>query len=162
MELDHQCCGCGAMFPRETLLKDRVFLEIRGPAAGKGWGCTVCGLAPDGAVAVVCAACFDADRQPRMVCSGFPSEPGRVEVRTLFPFHPHAHSEAKHEEYRRWEAMPPAARRARPRGDGRVGKALALKAAPTVIRHQVEKARKHRRSKTICRKSSGETLPPSA
>jgi len=53
-------------------------LNRRAPMPGKGWGCVVCDLPQDGAVAVLCESC--ADQPPRFVCVGYPKDGAR------FPF----------------------------------------------------------------------------
>lgn len=34
-------------------------LQKKSPTPGRGWGCVVCGLPADGAMAAVCNACFE-------------------------------------------------------------------------------------------------------
>jgi hypothetical protein len=86
------CCMCGA--PRPYAI---VMLKRRAAVRGHGWGCVVCGLPADGAVAVLCDPCFERyHRDPAaltLACAGYPSR-GR----------PRRHRR-------------PAARRVRPRHD---------------------------------------------
>ncbi len=69
------CCACGQVKPG---MRTIVMLDRRAPVSGFGWGCAVCGLAPDGAVAVVCDGCYDAQAPLRAVCARGPGEDLRV------------------------------------------------------------------------------------
>ena len=66
------CCNCTA-FPATAIM----MLNRRAPVPGTGWGCVVCDLPCDGAVAAVCDDCADAlavaEAPPRFVCVGYPS-----------------------------------------------------------------------------------------
>jgi hypothetical protein len=75
-------------------------LSHRAPVPGHGWGCAVCGLPPDGAVAVLCGPCTDrfaADCALRFACRGYPATDGRIPFDELDP-EPFEHDPAKHEE----------------------------------------------------------------
>ena len=66
------CCRCG-----KTLdVVNVMMLNRRAPIAGTGWGCVVCGLAADGAVAVLCNDCVG--HPPVFVCAGYPSAGARA------------------------------------------------------------------------------------
>jgi hypothetical protein len=71
------CCECGAEPATTVMLLDRL-----APKPGTGWGCVLCDLPSDGAVAVLCAECDDKlqdqNRGPAFVCSGFPKENNRL------------------------------------------------------------------------------------
>lgn len=83
------CCVCG----NGNTVKHIVLLNQRGITPGRGWGCLVCDLPPDGAVAVVCKACLG---QPlRFACRGYPNDPGRVAISELPPGE-FAHDETRH------------------------------------------------------------------
>jgi len=52
-----------------------------GPTPGKGWGCFTCDLPLNGALAVLCDACFDlylAGEPLRSICTGNPDKDGRT------------------------------------------------------------------------------------
>lgn len=76
------CCVC------ETTYQVVEVWSLNGlcPMPGRGWGCVACGLAPNGAVAVVCATCADWARRSRLspvtflkwACRGYPGVDGRV------------------------------------------------------------------------------------
>lgn len=74
------CCNCKAS---RAIIP--IVITRRAPVPGKGWGCVVCGLPPDGAVAVLCQACGCADPHPRFVCVGYPKEGVRVPIEQLPP-----------------------------------------------------------------------------
>lgn len=79
------CCVCGQ--PGE--LPNLMMLELRGGEPGKGWGCLLCGLPPDGATAAICRRCIPDDWQPgaprpggevRYACVGYVTDPRRVPI----------------------------------------------------------------------------------
>jgi hypothetical protein len=77
-----RCCIC------ETYADVTVIsmLYQRAPVAGTGWGCVVCGLKSDGAIAVFCPGCFDfieAGGFPVFVCVGPPSADKRMRYADL-------------------------------------------------------------------------------
>jgi hypothetical protein len=73
------CCGCGS----DEHVVNVLMLPRRAPVAGTGWGCAVCGLPGDGAVAVLCDACISAAVEPRFVCHGYATGTERVPVAEL-------------------------------------------------------------------------------
>jgi hypothetical protein len=77
------CCNCPA---RATAI---VMLHRRAPVPGTGWGCVVCDLPSDGALAVLCDACGDAfeksDEPLRQVCVGYPKDNRRLPYGDLAP-----------------------------------------------------------------------------
>jgi hypothetical protein len=71
-------------------------LHARAPVRGTGWGCFTCGLAQDGAIAVICAACEaryqtqgDVETALRFVCLGFPGDRKRLPIAHLRGEHVH-------------------------------------------------------------------------
>jgi hypothetical protein len=71
------CCNCGAT----AGVINVMMLDKRAPTPGKGWGCVVCNLPADGAVAVLCDDCVE---QPiKAVCDGYPNEGKRVPIEQL-------------------------------------------------------------------------------
>jgi hypothetical protein len=85
------CCACGGPRARNVLM-----LHRKAPMAGRGWGCLVCGLPNDGAVAVLCNACFEADAEILYACAGYPGIDGRLPIRDLDREGVHEHDEAQH------------------------------------------------------------------
>lgn len=85
------CCTCGTRVGVTNI----VMLPLRGPSPGTGWGCVVCDLPADGAIAVLCDACTE---QPiKTVCDGYPKEGKRVAIDDLPPGE-FDHDAAKHAE----------------------------------------------------------------
>lgn len=80
------CCACRRSGPD---VRNIMMLHKRAPVPGTGWGCVVCHLPSDGAVAVICDACADADRPILDVCVGYPSRNVRVSIATLAGTHEH-------------------------------------------------------------------------
>ncbi len=73
-----RCCSCEK---DGSDVRNIISLHYRAPEAGKGWGCFVCGLPSDGAVAVLCDDCMDPDYGfLRFVCAGYPFENRRVSL----------------------------------------------------------------------------------
>ena len=64
-------------------------LDKLAPEPGKGWACLQCGLAPNGAVVVVCNQCLDAQKPYEFAVSGYPAEDKRVPFWTLSGNHQH-------------------------------------------------------------------------
>lgn len=72
------CCICQAT---EQQARNILMLDHPGPTPGKGWGCFTCGLPANGALAVLCDACFDlyqAGEPLRSICTGYPAKDGRT------------------------------------------------------------------------------------
>ncbi len=53
-EAPRRCCSC---FEVRSDVKNIACLPEKAPEPGTGWGCYVCGLPPDGALALVCDKC---------------------------------------------------------------------------------------------------------
>lgn len=91
------CCIC------EKTKGVRNILQIhrKGPTPGKGWGCVVCGLPFDGAVAVLCDHCYELMRDGKaalkFICTGYPKTDGRTPFEAE-GFTPHDHDMTKHPE----------------------------------------------------------------
>jgi len=86
------CCVCESTIAVHSI----VMLHQKAPIAGRGWGCVVCGLASDGALAVVCDRCADnlepaepIEMHLRFACRGYPAADGRVPIATLTGTHDH-------------------------------------------------------------------------
>ncbi len=92
------CCICETRVGVTNVL----MLGQRAPVPGTGWGCIVCGLPSDGAVAVLCDGCLDlfqAGAPPLFVCSGFAPLGKRVPI-TELPFEKFEHDDQRHREDR--------------------------------------------------------------
>lgn len=86
------CCCCRGF----ENVRTAIMLPLLAPVAGTGWGCAICGLPPDGAVAVLCDDCVDDGREPIYACAGYPAERLRCRVAALT--RPFGHDMAKHPE----------------------------------------------------------------
>jgi len=69
------CCACRKRGPT---VRNIMTLPVRAPLPGKGWGCFVCGLPSDGAVAVLCDRCLESGAPIIDVCHGYPKENMRM------------------------------------------------------------------------------------
>lgn len=71
------CCICET----RTDVRNLVMLDRPAPVPGTGWGCVVCGLPFDGAIAVVCDGCMDlveTGATPIFICVGYPRDAARA------------------------------------------------------------------------------------
>jgi hypothetical protein len=73
------CCNCGSTEDVRNVL----MLNHRAPVPGTGWGCVVCNLPHDGAVAVLCDSCADKGDPIRAVCVGYPKNGKRMPLDQL-------------------------------------------------------------------------------
>jgi hypothetical protein len=90
------CCMCETTDSGENI----VMLDHAGLVPGHGWGCVVCGLPANGAVAVLCEPClsrFQGGEPLRFFCRGYPSTDGRAPMADL-PRATFAHDKSKHGE----------------------------------------------------------------
>ena len=78
------CCTCGTM----TGVRNIMLLDRRAPVAGTGWGCAVCQVPNDGAIAVLCDECTGLPT--RTICVGYPGENKRIPLDEL-PDEPFGH-----------------------------------------------------------------------
>lgn len=93
------CCGCEKEGP---FVRNIITLDKKAPIAGRGWGCVVCDLPSDGALAVLCDNCLyvkrsDEDWKPKHACVGYPAKDGRVAFDSLTG--EHSHDLSKHPEH---------------------------------------------------------------
>ena len=88
MELNlGNCCICEKGAP-EVKVCNIVMLDLRVPLQhrGRGWGCVQCGLAMEGAVAVLCDPCLDkhvAGAAIKLACLGSPADNVRIPIGEL-------------------------------------------------------------------------------
>lgn len=89
------CCICETTEGVTAIL----MLDRFAPVPGHGWGCAVCGLPAEGAVAVLCDKCADSRLnggvELRFVCRGYPAIDGRIPYGELSP-EVFEHDRAKH------------------------------------------------------------------
>jgi hypothetical protein len=91
------CCMCESIWGAWNIL----MLPLRGIVKGHGWGCFVCDLPCDGAIAVLCDDCLAIyqvhESALRFVCRGYSASDGRVPIAEL-PQEPFDHDNSKHRE----------------------------------------------------------------
>jgi hypothetical protein len=91
------CCICET----DQDVRNIAMLDQRAPIAGHGWGCVVCDLPPDGALAVLCDRCAGGFESKilklQFACRGYPASEGRVPFEDLDPA-PFEHDRRKHPE----------------------------------------------------------------
>jgi hypothetical protein len=89
------CCACGKHGPD---VRNVICLNQLAPIPNTGWGCVVCGLPANGAVAVVCDHCLETKQKIQFACEGYVSEKGRIAVGKLQGmFYHRIHLHAKYE-----------------------------------------------------------------
>lgn len=78
------CCACGCT---DKSVIHIIALEYRSPTPGQGWGCAICKLPTDGAIAVVCDACLkrfqNGEDVLKSAVSGYAMEKGRCDIKSL-------------------------------------------------------------------------------
>lgn len=87
-----RCCACGKEGPD---VRNIIALPLRAPVPGTGWGCFVCGLPSNGAVAVLCDDCLDLAEDVRYACVGYAGQNRRLPLRLLAG--PFEHIRSRHE-----------------------------------------------------------------
>ena len=78
------CCACGR---GGKSVKNLVALEYQTLTPGKGWGCVVCNIPSDGAIAVVCDDCLERLLKNENIIKhaiyGYATEKKRCDIKTL-------------------------------------------------------------------------------
>ncbi len=75
-----QCCACGKVGKN---VRNFAMLDKLAPVPGKGWGCVVCDLPQNGAMAVVCDKCMDTGAELKYAISGYPNDKQRIPYSSL-------------------------------------------------------------------------------
>lgn len=86
------CCACGKL---DETVRNLIMLPEMAPVAGTGWGCSVCGLGADGAMAVVCDSCLANNAEIHDVIRGYATDCLRMKRCELVGMH--EHDPEKHE-----------------------------------------------------------------
>lgn len=78
------CCIC----EKTKNVRNVIILPHPNDIPGHGWGCLACGLKNDGAIAVVCDACFNKyakhlEKNLKFYCPGYPLSEGRKPIAQL-------------------------------------------------------------------------------
>lgn len=91
------CCACRA---DNDTVRNIIMIARRAPVPRTGWGCYVCELKNDGAIAVLCNACVQKAPEVEFldVCHGYPSEGRRSAYAALDP-EPFEHDRTRHEAF---------------------------------------------------------------
>lgn len=93
------CCICGSVDD----VRNVIMLPRPAPVPGTGWGCVVCDLPSDGAVAVICDDCIGPWQRGEMkicqVCYGYPGNGQRVDIAEVEGHFEHDLSKHSDEEY---------------------------------------------------------------
>lgn len=83
------CCACQL----ERLCRWVQPLPVLHPVSGLGWGCAVCDIANDGAIAVLCDACAgQRNLDIHDVCAGSATDPARAPYRDCVRCFEHDHA----------------------------------------------------------------------
>ena len=85
------CCGCGG----RDRVRNVIAIDRLAPQPGTGWGCVVCGLRSDGALAVLCDTCVEVGREAVEVADGYLDRRRRVPIESLAAT-PFAHDMSRH------------------------------------------------------------------
>jgi len=93
------CCACGK---EDVTVRNILALRQKAPVPGSGWGCVVCGLPMDGAMAVVCDACLQVSAPLKMAIFDNAAKKMRISYSRLSGEHEHD-----------WIKHPEAGKRAR-------------------------------------------------
>ncbi len=93
------CCCCQKIGPT---VRNLITLPFRAPAGEDGrriggWGCAVCHLPCEGAVAVMCDGCIEEKRELVEACAGYPASGERLPMAALTE--PFDHDPARHREF---------------------------------------------------------------
>lgn len=94
------CCICCSTEGVRNIMN----FPQKAPVPGRGWGCVICHLPGDGAIAVLCDGCLEKVQYEGVeipyACVGYPADNKRVPVAELRGTHEH-----DMEAHRRWERM---------------------------------------------------------
>ncbi len=96
------CCVCGQDGPT---VRNLLNLPFKSPTPGHGWGCLVCKIPPDGALAVICDTCFQQEsglafsKRLKWICTGYPGKEGRTPFEGFLQVY-FGHNAALHQDQR--------------------------------------------------------------
>jgi hypothetical protein len=76
------CCACGI---EGDTVRNVWMLPRLAPRAGSGWGCALCCLPPNGAIAVLCDFCHQVEAPLRFAVVGNPGDGVRIAISRLAP-----------------------------------------------------------------------------
>lgn len=90
-----KCCACEK---QDASVCNVVCMPFKGPIGFAGWGCFVCDLEPNGAVAILCNDCINAGAEPRFIAGGKFASDGVLVPLEGFERKPFDHNWSKHPE----------------------------------------------------------------
>ena len=93
-EETHEFGACCACQKDDGTVRNFVMFDKKAPVEGTGWGCVVCGLGMDGAMAIVCDTCIRKGIKPTLIVDGYPKDKKRVPASSLTE--EFKHDERKH------------------------------------------------------------------
>ena len=79
------CCACEGL----EHVRNVVMLDKKSTEPGTGWGCVVCHLPNDGAIAVLCDGCLELHAVIRFAVVGWVTDKKRVPIDALTEEHKH-------------------------------------------------------------------------
>ncbi len=88
------CCACGG----GENVRNMMMLSLKAPVPGTGWGCVVCHLPSDGAMAVVCDKCLEEHKPLVWAVSGWATNKQRILYSELSGEHRHNMSFHEHDD----------------------------------------------------------------
>lgn len=92
-ELDFgPCCACEGL----ELVRNMMMLDKKASVPGTGWGCVVCHLPSDGAIAVICDGCLESHAEIRFAVYGYVIHKQREKIEELTE--PFAHDMKFHQD----------------------------------------------------------------
>ena len=80
------CCACGS---HDKSARNIICLHKKAPLFAIGWGCLICGLSSDGAIAVVCDDCLHDGIEILYACASYADRPDRIPISQLSGTHDH-------------------------------------------------------------------------
>jgi len=93
------CCACR----QRRRLRNVMMLPQKAPIPGTGWGCVVCKLSGDGAIALVCDRCVETRAAIVDACRGYLKDGRRTPIAELAGSH--AHDARVHQDFERGEGV---------------------------------------------------------
>lgn len=83
MNAEFRCCIC----QKHTKDKNILMVKKKAPIPGTGWGCIICNLPADGAIATLCNECLAEvmakKAELKYVCEGYAPYGNLVDIKTL-------------------------------------------------------------------------------
>jgi hypothetical protein len=77
------------MCQTEKEVRNIIQIDLKAPVKGTGWGCVVCNLPPDGAIAILCDRCttlfLKDEKKLIFVCEGYAGDNKRILKSDLEP-----------------------------------------------------------------------------